>query len=172
MQDHTPYFPENITEYAPWVAEFGLLHPYGKCQCGCGNETRIAQYDSEQRYNVFKGQPYRFFSRHNRQNDSKERRFWSRASKPSLNACWEWQGGKTSDGYGASAIRNKSALAHRVAWELANGPIPAGMEVCHRCDNPPCVNPAHLFLGSHADNIRDMFAKGRGNPGGNRKKRS
>lgn len=61
-------------------------------------------------------------------------------------------------------IKNKAARAHRVAYELAHGPIPDGLNVLHRCDNPPCVNPAHLFLGTFQDNVDDMIAKGRSAP--------
>jgi hypothetical protein len=77
--------------------------------------------------------------------------------------CWEWQGGK-SHGYGGIAIKQASGYlrlwAHRVAYELLLGTIPAGMEICHHCDNPSCVRPSHLFLGTHADNMRDAFNKG------------
>jgi hypothetical protein len=75
--------------------------------------------------------------------------------------CWEWQGNRDSNGYGwfASSI-TKSRIASRIALARTGVDI-EGHEVCHRCDNPPCVNPAHLFLGTHGDNVRDMHEKGR-----------
>jgi hypothetical protein len=75
--------------------------------------------------------------------------------------CWEWTGGRSSDGYGSFSIAGKHIGAHRFAWIYANGSIPDGAHVLHRCDNPPCVNPEHLFLGTHFDNMRDCGAKGR-----------
>lgn len=75
--------------------------------------------------------------------------------------CWLWLGVPNSDGYGGLKIKGRAYKAHRVAWERANGPIPDGMCVCHKCDVPSCVNPDHLFLGTHTDNMRDMTAKGR-----------
>lgn len=79
--------------------------------------------------------------------------------------CWEWTGGRQADGYGAFSMGGRAARrmvgAHRISWELANGTIPEGMSVMHRCDNPPCVRPSHLELGSRADNMRDMARKER-----------
>lgn len=77
--------------------------------------------------------------------------------------CWIWIGAKNGKGYGSTWIGNKVALAHRAMFEVHNGPIPPGMLVCHRCDNPACINPEHLFLGTNSDNLQDSKRKGRQN---------
>ncbi len=79
--------------------------------------------------------------------------------------CWGWIGPLHNAGYGRLAHDKMELLAHRIAYELFVGPIPDGMHVLHHCDNPPCMNPAHLFLGTHADNMRDMVVKGRSQRG-------
>lgn len=80
--------------------------------------------------------------------------------------CWEWQGACDVYGYGRYYHLNTDGKAHRVAYQFACGPIPSDHVVCHRCDNPKCVRPDHLFLGLQADNARDMYAKGRQNLSG------
>lgn len=93
-------------------------------------------------------------------------RFWAKVQIADLDECWLWTAYVTPDGYGTLQADGASVLAHRFSWELHNGPIPAGEGphgtcVLHHCDTPACVNPAHLFLGSHADNMHDMASKGR-----------
>lgn len=88
-------------------------------------------------------------------------RFWSQVDKTA--DCWVWKGTATRDGYGQQMINamGRPVTAHRMSYSIHVGPIPKGMCVMHACDNPPCVNPAHLKLGTHLDNMRDMVAKGR-----------
>lgn len=92
-----------------------------------------------------------------------ELRFWSRVDAASPDACWNWRGKTDKAGYGRFYFRGRSSFpAHRISWAVANGRMPLpGAYVCHRCDNPSCVNPTHLFEGSPKDNHVDMVRKGR-----------
>ncbi len=101
---------------------------------------------------------------------SLEERFWSKVNKdgsipshcPELGNCWIWEKASHVWGYGEISVQSsRPEGAHRVIWVLVHGPIPEGMHVLHRCDNPPCVRPDHLFLGTHKENMRDMTSKGR-----------
>lgn len=90
---------------------------------------------------------------------SLEQRFWAKVKKGP--GCWEWTAMTNPKGYGIIGINHVPNLAHRVSYQLEVGPIPTGKCVLHRCDNPACVRPKHLFLGTKGDNNRDMHAKGR-----------
>lgn len=85
-----------------------------------------------------------------------------RKVKPVESGCHEWQSTLSKQGYGKFWFDGVQVPAHRMAYQLFAGEIPEGMMVCHRCDNPKCVNPEHLFIGTQQDNVRDMWAKGRG----------
>jgi hypothetical protein len=89
-----------------------------------------------------------------------EDRFWSKVNVDTKSGCWEWTAGKTR-GYGRIGVNGRMGYAHRVSWEIHYEEIPEGMFVCHRCDNPSCVNPDHLFLGTNNDNRQDSMRKGR-----------
>ena len=96
-----------------------------------------------------------------------EDRFWDLVAKGEPDTCWLWRGSTNGQGYGQVRTgstkqgNRRMEKAHRIAWTLTHGPIPKGLWVLHSCDNPPCVNPAHLFLGDRSANMRDREEKGR-----------
>lgn len=142
--------------------------PYGRCHCGCGQLTSIATRARLSRGpRQAKGEPMQFIHGHSRRRPVVER-FWEKVDRngpvprhrPTLGPCWIWIA-STSNGYGHIRNGDRGQLAHRLSWELNIGDIPKGLWVLHACDNPGCVNPNHLFLGTMQDNTADMVAKGR-----------
>ncbi len=91
--------------------------------------------------------------------DKVEKLFWGFVNN--TETCWLWTGGRSTRGYGEISLGGYRDRAHRVSWTIHYGPIPEDGVICHRCDNPPCVRPDHLFLGTQADNVKDMTDKGR-----------
>jgi hypothetical protein len=149
--------------------------PHGYCLCGCGEKTPLAPRTAS-RLGWKKGQPTRFVVGHRNRlrrvdfdastQDISEwpglvDRFWVKVQKAGDDECWVWLATRNHRGYGLFWAAGRYDSASRVAYKLAYGPIPAGASVCHRCDNPPCCNPAHLFIGTQAMNLADMVAKGR-----------
>ena len=94
-----------------------------------------------------------------------ESRFWAKVKK--TDGCWERGGANNGCGYSLIEVAGRRTYAHRYAWEISNGPIPKGLFVLHKCDNPPCVRPDHLRIGTHTENMIDCGAKGRNKLQGN-----
>lgn len=149
------------------------------CECGCGQPAPIAKRTNSKRGHAA-GQPVRYIFGHKRPSASAlaasaaasrkhsqdiAGRFAAFVSDGDSADCWEWQGYRDRHGYGLFVIRGINHRAHRIAWVLANGPVAASEVVCHRCDNPSCVNIAHLFVGRATDNVADCVAKGRARGG-------
>lgn len=148
--------------------------PFGYCHCGCGQKTTIAK-SSDKRKGSIKGQPRNFLQGHaTRIKPPREidyvASFWEKVNKdgsipphmPHLGKCWEWTGScLASFGYGSFYVNSIQIRAHRYSWQLAYGEIPNNLWVLHKCDNPKCVNPFHLFLGTTQDNTEDKVSKNR-----------
>ena len=91
--------------------------------------------------------------------------FWDNVDILSSDQCWTWNGAQDTDGYGTWTMGGRRNIkVHRMAYELSKGEIPEGLLILHTCDNPPCCNPNHLWVGTNADNMADKMAKGRGYP--------
>jgi hypothetical protein len=129
---------------------------------GCSSSVKARGLCDGHLYQDYRGQELRPIARFG----SDGERVFAKIDRRGPDECWLWRGRKTVCGYGEVRFGGKSQLAPRVVYSLAVGPIPDGLYVLHRCDNPPCCNPAHLFVGTQRDNVADMMAKGRGNTSG------
>lgn len=129
-----------------------------RCRCDCGNETivpvRILRFGDTRSCGCF--------DKERRQHPPLIERFWSRVLKS--DGCWLWTAGNNGLGYGMlqqGTGNRKMILAHRLSWTIHFGEIPHGMDILHVCDNPPCVRPDHLFIGTNSDNVADKVVKDR-----------
>lgn len=159
-----------LGEAQPKVTPGGQSHRYAYCLCDCGNEKTIRSSHLVSGLIVSCGCYNRELINQGKAAKSQAENFNSMC-KANGGGCIEWQGRKSFDGYGRVWFRGAEIGAHRVSYIMAIGEIPDGLYVCHTCDNRLCVNPEHLWLGTHIDNMNDMRSKGRGVGGENNQKR-
>jgi len=136
------------------------------CECGCGEPAPIAQENNRNRGRR-KGRAFRFRQGHGRRVQPRralEERFWEKVDKSGN--CWVWMAGKNKAGYGVIYKDGQMRLAHRISWMFENGEIPKGFLIRHKCDNPSCIRPTHLVIGTHSDNMRDMAIRNRASRNG------
>lgn len=142
-----------MSDYTPEI-------PYGYCHCGCGGKTKPHSSTSALKGHK-KGEPRKFLNGHQRRIFDRAKNFWGRVRLTANDdLCWEWTGCRNKAGYGTILSDYKHTLTHRMAWELTNGKIPEGLYALHHCDNKGCCNPKHLYLGTYADNSRDLELRG------------
>src|SRR4029077_12876591 len=152
MQAHPIEAPAAVPD---WPFGFGF------CCCGCGAKTKIIK-QTKRMYGHIKGQPLRYVYGHNVSHPKKSlaSRFWPNVAIGGLEQCWEWQLCRDWGGYGITTGEDgKRLTAHRASWILTRGKD-SHLCILHQCDNPPCVNPCHLFLGTSEENSYDRSAKG------------
>ena len=133
MQDctPTPYFPQDLENYAPWVTKHGLRYPYGQCQCGCGQKVEIAKQNREF---LRKGHPNRVIRGHSRVGPDQptlKDAFLARVSPKGENDCWIWEGHILISGYGSFKYGDTFYRAHRASYEIFKGPIAKDTNACH-----------------------------------------